>query len=272
MADFIYCLNSSTIKPAPILEKIRIAGEAGYGGIELWHDDIDAHLAGGGSLAEIRKAVEDRGLDVPTTIFLKDWFDSTGEAHQTALDECKRRMEQAAAVGAVHCVGGPPPDPELDYELGARNYTELLEIGITQFGVRPSMEYLGFVQDLKTIELALEIITRSGHPEATIVVDPFHCYCGGGPIESLGKLKPQQIAVSHFNDAPAEPDPLTQRDPDRVMPGDGAVDLKLYCDQLRKIGYDRWLSLELFNEELWTQDPFEVAKVGLEKMQSAAEE
>ncbi len=30
MADFIYCLNSSTIRPTPILDKIRIAGETGY--------------------------------------------------------------------------------------------------------------------------------------------------------------------------------------------------------------------------------------------------
>ena len=271
MADFVYCLNSSTIKPSPILDKIRIAGEAGYGGIELWHDDIDDHLASGGTLSEIRKAVDDQGLDVPTTIFLKGWFDTIGEPHQTALEECKRRMEQAVAVGAVHCVGGPSLDPDLDYDLGAKNYAELLDIGITQFGIRPGMEYLGFAEDLKTIEAALEIMTRSGHPAATIVVDPFHCYCGGGPIESLSKLKPEQIAVSHFNDAPAEPDPLTQRDPDRVMPGDGAVDLKLYCDQLREIGYDRWLSLELFNEELWATDPNEVAKVGLEKMRAAAE-
>lgn len=271
MSDFIYCLNSSTIKPTPILEKIRIAGETGYRGIELWHDDIDAHVASGGSVSDVRKAVEDQGLDVPTTIFLKGWFDTVGESHQTALDECKRRMEQAGAVGAVHCVGGPPHDPDLDYDLGAKNYGELLDIGITQFNVRPAMEYLGFAKKLNTIEDALEIITRSGHADATIVADPFHCYCGGGPIESLSKLKPHQIAISHFNDAPAEPDPLTQRDPLRVMPGDGAVDLKLYCDQLRAIGYNSWLSLELFNEALWAKDPREVAAEGLEKMRAAAE-
>ena len=56
---FQYCLNSSTIKPVPILEKIEIAAKAGYVGIELWHDDIDAHVASGGSVSDIRKAVDD---------------------------------------------------------------------------------------------------------------------------------------------------------------------------------------------------------------------
>ena len=43
MPAFRYSLNSSTIQPTPILDKIRIAAEAGYGAIELWHADIDAH-------------------------------------------------------------------------------------------------------------------------------------------------------------------------------------------------------------------------------------
>ena len=73
MGDFLYCLNSSTIKPTPILEKIAIAGEVGYSAIELWHDDIDAYLATGGQLADIQKALESQGLQVPTTIFLKGW-------------------------------------------------------------------------------------------------------------------------------------------------------------------------------------------------------
>ena len=208
---------------------------------------------------------------MPTTIFLKGWFDTVGEAHRVALDECRRRMEQAAAVGAVHCIGGPPHDPNLDYDLGAANYAELLEIGISEFGVRPVMEYLGFAQDLNTIEAALRIMELSGHSDATTVLDPFHCHVGGGPMDSIGLLRPEQVAIAHFNDAPAEPVPSQQRDPDRVMPGDGAVDLRLFCDQLRAIGYDRWLSLELFNRSYWEQDPEYVARLGLSRMKAVAE-
>jgi len=266
---FQYCLNSSTIKPVPILQKIEIAAKAGYVGIELWHDDIDAHVEAGGSVSDIRKAVDDAGLAVPTTIHIHSWFQPAGEPHQQAMDEAKRKLEIAAAVGAPHSVAGPPHG-QADRELGAKHYRELLELG-RQFGVKPSIEYLGFVDDFKTIEDALGIMENCGDFDATVILDPFHCYVGGGPIESISKLTADQIAMSHFNDAPADPPPATQRDPDRVMPGDGAIDLKLYCDMLRKVGYDRWLSLELFNEALWTQDPLEVAKLGLEKMRTAAE-
>ena len=72
-----------------------------------------------------------------------------------------------------------------------------------------------------------------------------------GSIESIKKLQEGQIAISHFNDSPEHPARKLQQDPDRIMPGDGIINLKRYCDLLREIGYRRWLSLELFNRQLW---------------------
>lgn len=269
MTSFLYSLNSSTIKTTPILEKIRIAAEAGYAAIELWHDDMDAHIAAGGTIQEIRKCVDDHGLKVPTTIHIHGWFQPTGEEHDQAMDVARRKFEQAAAVGAPFAVAGPPHG-KADRTLGKRHYHDLLELGAS-FGVRPAFEYLGFVEDIKTVDDAIDIIEGCGHPNACVVLDPFHCYVGEGGMESIARLNVEQVAVSHFNDAPAEPSPHTQRDPDRVMPGDGAIDLKRYCQLLRQIHYSGFLSLELFRPDLWEQDPLQVAKTGLEKMQTAAE-
>jgi 2-keto-myo-inositol isomerase len=269
MSDFVYALNSSTIKPTPILDKIRIASQAGYQAIELWHDDIDLYLSQGGTIEDVRRAVDDHGLRVPTTIFLKGWWDAAGEKYERNMDEIRRRLHQAAVVGAPHAIAGPPQTP-VDLELGGRQYARLLAVG-REFGVKPVMEYLGFAQEVNTIEAALEVMDRSGDSDATIVVDPFHCFRGGGPIESLRMLSPERIAISHFNDSPADHPREQQHDRHRVLPGDGIVDLRLYCDCLRQIGYRDCLSLELFNETLWQQDPLEVATVGLEKMQAIAE-
>lgn len=269
MSDFIYCLNSSTIRPTPILEKIRIAGEVGYAAIELWHDDIDLHLSKGGQLTDIRNAVDDQGLTVPTTIYLKGWAEPDAAVRQVEIDECKRRFEQAAVVGAIHVISGPPPS-HCDRAFVAKCYYELLELGLT-FGVRPAFEYLGFVDDINSIDAAIEIITNSQHSQATIVLDPFHCFRGGAGFESIAKLSSEQIAISHFNDTPASPSRLEQHDHSRVMPGEGHLDLRRYLDLLRGTGYRRWLSLELFREDLWASDPREVAKLGLEKMRAVAE-
>lgn len=271
MASLVYCLNSSTIKPTPILDKIRLAAETGYAAIELWHDDIDLYLQGGGKIEDIRKAVDDRGLLVPTTIFLKGWWDSTGEGYTKAMDEIKRRLGQAAAVGAPHAIAGPPLEGAGDFDHGAKQYRKLLEVG-RQFGVKPVMEYLGFAKEVNTIAIAIEIMEKCGDPDATTVIDPFHCHRGGGGIEDIARLKANQIAISHFNDCPAHPPREVQHDPDRVMPGDGVMDLKRYVKLLKGTGYNRCISLELFREDLWKQDPKQVAKTGLEKMRAVVEE
>jgi hypothetical protein len=41
----IYCLNTSTIKPQSLMDKIRLVGEAGYDGIELWLNDVLEYVA-----------------------------------------------------------------------------------------------------------------------------------------------------------------------------------------------------------------------------------
>ena len=171
----------------------------------------------------------------------------------------------ASAVPVV----GPPLGP-VDYELAAQRYGELLDLGIS-LGVRPAMEYLGFAEEVNTIADALRIMEGSGHAEATIVLDPFHNHRGGGGHDDMARLTATQVAVSHFNDAPADPPAAEQSDPDRVLPGEGVVDLQRYCSLLRQIGYDGWVSLELFREDLWQRDPLEVARLGLEKMKAVCE-
>ncbi len=269
MGKFRYSLNSVTIKPVPVLDKIRIAAEAGYEAIELWHDEIDLFLGAGGSLEELRKAVDDTGLTVPSTVMLKGWCEPEGNAYRQGIDECKRRLGQAATVGAIHSIAGPPRGT-VDYGLASQRYGELLDLGLSM-GVRPAMEYLGFVEDVNSMADALRIVEGSGHSEGTIVLDPFHDFRGGAGCENIARLAASQIAVCHFDDAPAEPAPADQQDSDRVLPGDGVIDLRRFVTLLRQIGYDRWVSLELFRPDLWERNPEEVARLGLEKMRAVCE-
>ncbi len=268
MSSFLYSLNASTIRTTPLLDKIRIAGKTGYHGIELWFDEVEQFLAQGGELERITAAIQESGLAIPTMIMLRDWWSATPEEYPAVFETCLERIRLAARLGAEYVIC---PHRELpDYDLGAQRYRELLEAGI-KAGAKPAVEFLGFVEAVTRIEDALQIVEKSGHPQATLVLDPFHVFRGGGSMETIAQLKPAQIAISHFNDAVNNIPRETQMDPDRVLPGDGDLDLTHYCRLLKQIGYQSWLSLELFREDLWQKDPLEVAKLGLERMQSIAE-
>ena len=179
---FVYCLNTSTIRPTPLLEKIKVAGNAGYEAIEPWNDEVDAYLAQGGSLFELRSALSDAGLKVVSMIALHGWINSDGLAHTRCLEDCRRRMDQASFLGSPYIVASPPREA-VDIPMAVTRFAELLAMGKTA-GVEPSMEFLGFVDGIKSVESALAIAEGSGVPGATVVADVFHMIRGGGGVDA----------------------------------------------------------------------------------------
>jgi sugar phosphate isomerase/epimerase len=266
MGAIQYCLNASTIKPAPLMDKIRIAGNVGFKAIELWNDELTDFVNGGGTLADVVKALGDAGLKVPTVIALHGWLGSQGGSHAKAIDEAKRRIAQAAEVGAPRIIASPPIGAA-DLSQGGVQYRELLEIG-ANYGVKPAMEFLGFVKSVHTIEQAWQIVCDANHPHGSIVMDPFHILRGGGSYESIAKVPGTKVAIWHWNDCPGTRPVSELSDSDRVLPGDGVGPLKEMERLIRDSGYSGYVSLELFNPSLWARDPEEVARIGLEKMQA----
>ena len=259
MSAFRYSLNASTIRTTPLLEKISVTAEAGYEGIELWFDEVEEYLAAGGTLDTISAAIQKSGLAIPTMIMLRDWWSASEEDYPAVFETCLKRIRIAAQLGAEYVIACPHREVP-DYDLGGKRYRELLEAGI-EAGAKPAVEFLGFVEAVTKIEDALQVVEKSGHPQATLVLDPFHVFRGGGSMET----------ISHFNDAVDTIPREEQMDPDRVLPGDGHLDLTRYCQLLKQIGFNGWLSLELFRDDLWQQDPLSVARLGLERMQTIAE-
>ena len=87
-------------------------------------------------------------------------------------------------------------------------------------------------------------------------------------MDDLQEIPIEKISHYHIDDAHPEIAPTKQKDPDRVMLGEGQIDLSSELTILKEKGYDNTMSLELFNEELWAKDPLEVITTGLERMQS----
>ncbi len=269
MSDFLYCLNTSTIRPTPLLDKIRIAGVVGYQAIEPWNDEITEYLSQGGSLGDLKQALADAGLKVVSMIALHGWITAEGDEKLKVFAECRRRMDQAAALESPYIVASPPRGV-VDLDQARARFTELLALGRSA-GVTPSMEFLGFSEGIKKLDLAWAIASGTGAADATVVADVFHMIRGGGSVDDLLTIEGKQLACFHINDVPASPDPLTQTDADRVMLGEGIADLPRVLANLRSIGYGGPLSLELFNRTLWEHDPADVVRRGIDRLRALVE-
>ncbi|MGE3818992.1 MAG: sugar phosphate isomerase/epimerase family protein [Isosphaeraceae bacterium] len=269
MSEFTYCLNTSTIRPTPLLEKVAVAGKAGYQAIELWNDDVTAYVEGGDAMSDLNRAIADQGLKVVSVIALHGWVTADGAEYDAVLKECERRMNQAVALGSPYIVASPPREV-VDLGKASERFGALLRLG-RSLGVEPSMEFLGFVDGIKSASSAWAIASGCGEPGGTVVADVFHMIRGGGTVDDLLQLPGDRIACFHVNDMPPEPDPLTQSDADRVMVGEGIADLPRVIANLRAIGYRGPISLELFNRALWEADPYQVVKTGLDRIKALVE-
>lgn len=266
-SDFQFGLNTSTIQPAPLLDKISIAATAGYTAIELWITDVEQHIEDGGELADVRRALDDVGLDRPSMISLRDWCVEDEEQARGALDVARRRLDMARELGVRRIVAGPPRGA-VPRQLAVDRYGRLLEVSV-EHGVPASLEFLGFVEGINTLEEAWAICGATGNSRGTITPDVWHMFRGGSNFKALDTIPAEHISCFHWNDAPASPPREQQTDADRVYPGDGIVDLAGLAEQLRRLEYRGVLSLELFNRTYWQQDPLEVARTGLAKMKAS---
>ena len=264
------CLNTSTIKPVPLMEKIKLAGEAGYEGIELWLNDVWEFVARGGEVSEISRALDDHGLIVPSVIAMRQWGDFEGWEHQLVLDEARRRFALGARLGAPFIVATPPlENPETSHLAG--RYKELLQIGREE-GIRPTFEYISFFKSVHTLKRAWEIVQEADDPDATLILDAFHNWNSVSTQEDLLAIPLDRISHYHIDDADPRKAALTQTDQDRVMPGDGQINLRREIQILKHMGYDRTVSLELFNEEWWSKDPAETLRIGFERVSALINE
>jgi sugar phosphate isomerase/epimerase len=262
--SFTLCLNTSTIKPQPVMEKIRLTAEAGFAGVELWINDIYEYIGQGGEVSDIEKAVSDYGLIVPCAIATRQWAEATELEYPLMLDEAKRRMELAARIGSPYLVATPSRDP-CDINQISKRYRDLLEIG-RKAGVKPTFEYISFFRSVNKLSQAWQIVQEADADDATLILDAFHNWNSGSTLDDLREIPADKISHYHIDDAHADKPALSQTDPDRVMLGEGQIDLAAEVALLKEKGYSGTVSLELFNQDLWAQDPAEVLKVGIDRM------
>lgn len=261
------CLNVSTIRPAPLEEKIDVAYKAGFDAIELWIGDLEKYEEEGGSLKDLGLIIKEKGLLVPNIIGLWDCMPMDDNSFKDSLPSTRERMRMSSAVGSKHVAAIPVPDREdFDVGTGIRRYKELLNIGREEYGIIVAFEFVGFFKGIHRFGEAAGIAIDADDRDACLIMDTFHLYRGGSGFNAIKHINPDFIADFHFNDVPSTIPRNELGDKDRIYPGDGILPLVQLLKDLDSIKYRGPLSLELFNRDQWKEDPLEVAKTGLNKI------
>jgi sugar phosphate isomerase/epimerase len=264
-ADFLFCLNTSTIsgQQPGLLRYIEIASDSGYDGIELWVRDVKQYIDSGNKASTLRQFIYDHGITVENAIGFAPWLSG-----DDGMNQMKQEMEIMGSIGCKRIaapVMGLKAGETLDLFQSGEKYRALIELGL-QTGVKPLLEFWGSSKALYHIGQAMMVAAVTNHPEASILADVFHMFRGDSGFETLKMLNGNMIDIFHMNDYVTSIPRDKQTDSDRVYPGDGAAPMTQIISDLINMGGTKVLSLELFNKTYWTQPAEVVAKTGLEKM------
>jgi sugar phosphate isomerase/epimerase len=96
-----------------------------------------------------------------------------------------------------------------------------------------------------------------------LTLDAWHWHHAGGTVADILAAGKDRIVVVHFDDAPDLPADQI-RDNQRLLPGEGIINLTGFLQALEKIGYQDSLSVEVFGRGLKEMLPRESAKLCLD--------
>jgi 2-keto-myo-inositol isomerase len=272
-SPFRYCMNTALLRgyELGVEEQVKLAGGAGYDGVEPWIPDLVRYRQSGGSLSDLRSRIADLGLAVESAIGFAEWVVDDASERAKGMEQARRDMELVAEIGGTR-IAAPPAGAvrgdTLDLDAVAERYRALLGIGV-ETGVVPQLEVWGFARNLSRLAESTYVVVASGHPQACLLPDVYHLYKGGSGYEGLRQLSRQAIQVFHMNDHPEIPREKIE-DKDRILPGEGVAPLETILSTLKDNGCTPALSIELFNEGYWERyDAPTLAGLGLEKMKAA---
>ncbi|WAH38349.1 sugar phosphate isomerase/epimerase family protein [Alicyclobacillus dauci] len=185
---------------------------------------------------------------------------------QSQLQELPTAAERAVRLGATRsCTWLWPAIDEVPVPYASRLARRIRECAgaLIPYGIRLGLEFVGphhlrdkrfpFVQNLQDLIVYLEAINM---PNVGILLDSYHWYTAEVPIEEILSLKAHQIVHVHINDTDALPSQA--RDFERLLPGDGRIELGTFLLGLKTVGYTGPVSLEVLHTSPLAERPEDI--------------
>lgn len=247
-------------------EFAQLAARVGFRGVDV---KLDPAMSAG--VNPTQRLLDQLKLR-PAIVDLPVEFRKDDAAFRASLPKLEEAAPFAAAIGCPRMItwlmsSSPIPKDELR-RLYKKRFTEVAGI-LARSHVRLGLEFLGplhlrkanpyeFIWKMnEMLAFAKECGSNVG-----LLLDAWHWHHAGATPADIVAAGRDRIVHIHFDDSPELP-PEKIKDNERLMPGEGVINLVGFLQALKKIGYEDALSVEVFGRGLKDMTPEDAARLGL---------
>jgi len=249
------CLHTITTKPWSLEEAIDHYQSAGVGGISVWQNAIEAM----GAEAAGRR-LRASGLDVVSYVRGGFFPSVESKARQQAIDDNKRLLDEAAAIGApllVLVCGAEPRQPLSESRKQIQTGIEAVLPHAKELGVRLGIEplhpmYADTRSAVNTLGQDSDIAEAIDHDHVGVVVDVYHLWWDPELEQQIRRCGTAgHLFAYHICDWRV---PTTDLLLDRELMGEGCIPLSQIRQWVRDAGFQGYEEVEVFSSRYWEMD------------------
>lgn len=253
-------INGITTQTPPFPETLHAYAKAGFRNIEMPLGRVKEWLQKGHSVAEAKAVFDDLGLrfiggfEAHVAVFAS----AEEQAKNHALHRANAELIAELGGGGVLVAGTDGPEKKSVEALPTvgETFAHLVEQFPSSVSLALEFNWSPLVKSLRG---ALTAVKAADHPRVGILFDPAHYHCTPTRLEDLTRETVRYISHVHVNDMRDKPGDLSDCNADRVLPGEGILDLTALFGRIEEFGYAGYFSLELFNADIWALPPDEAA-------------
>jgi len=246
-------IHTMTTKPWDLPTAVKKYSQAGVGGLGLWRQWLE-----GRTLEASKALLDDHGIKA-VSLVRGGFFPGLTPAERSAsLDDNRRALDEAAAIGAPQLVlvCGARPDQSL-----SENRRQIME-GIAacidhaaSVGVKLSIEplhpmYADCRSAVNTIGQCNDIIDQLGEAWVGIAADVYHIWWDPN-LEQEIRRAGKRILGFHVCDWLTPTQDFLN---DRGLMGEGCIDIRDIREQVETAGFSGWIEVEIFSSRHWDRD------------------
>jgi sugar phosphate isomerase/epimerase len=261
-------LNGSLTRQMAWPEFARLAAKVGYGGV-----DVNLNSARGEGVEATRKMLADLKIKPGICSLPVRYSNADESVYKEDMKGLADAARFAAAIGCPRMMAVLPPSsgtPKPEFRRIIKDRVVAIGEVLATSYVRLGLEFLGPLhfrsrnphEFIWRMDEALEFVKECG-PNIGLTLDAWHWHHAGATASDIANAGTSRIVHVHVSDARQQA-PEDVRDNQRVMPGEGVIDLVTFFQSLRNIGYAEAVSPEPIGRVPPDMPPEEGARLGLE--------